>query len=374
MLNEKKKYLICHISQSAGGVEHYILNIIQYSDYQLFEHIVICSDNGSLGKRAKKEGATVCLVPMKREINLFYDLYSILKILILVFQIKPTIIHAHSGKGGIFGRLTGMLLMKPVIFTPHSFSYLGYQGLKKTIIKSIEVLFKYTGAKFLPSSNSERNRAILEIGWNVNNVLPIFKNSISINDNEIIQNKTSKKIKFINLARLSRQKDPILFLEIAKAVHEIFCDSEFVIVGAGYGDELSVEVNQFISINRMESFVKILSWVSDCELDNYLRDSDIFLFTSKYEGLPTVLLKAMEYRLPVVATRVDGNIDVVKHNITGFLFNEIPDLIDSCLTLAKNPLLRKDMGFQGYLYLKNSFEIKNNIKILEKAYQSFQNN
>ena len=62
---------ICHITQSPGGVETFILNVIKNIDSSLFKHTVVCYKNGNLYKRAEDLGANVILIPMMRQILKF---------------------------------------------------------------------------------------------------------------------------------------------------------------------------------------------------------------------------------------------------------------------------------------------------------------
>ena len=61
----------------------------------------------------------------------------------------------------------------------------------------------------------------------------------------------------------------------------------------------------------------------------YLYESDLFLSTSLYEGHPISILEAMSIGLPIVASKVTGNIDTVKVNYSGF-FYKLGDINEAC--------------------------------------------
>ena len=80
---------------------------------------------------------------MVREINLHKDLKSLLQIINKIRQLKPDLIHCHSAKAGILGRITGLLLNTPTFYTPHAYSFLSTDNKYKKII-FIELLKSFS--------------------------------------------------------------------------------------------------------------------------------------------------------------------------------------------------------------------------------------
>jgi glycosyltransferase involved in cell wall biosynthesis len=87
------------------------------------------------------------------------------------------------------------------------------------------------------------------------------------------------------------------------------------------------------------------------------READLFVLTSDWEGTPNVVLEAMASGLPVVATRVGGVPEVVRHGETGFLAEPADEtaLIRSLLTLVESPERRSEMGDNARRHMVNSF-------------------
>ena len=364
---------ICHISESAGGVEHFILNILKNSDSSKFTYYVICPNTGinqTLGEKAKELTENVFMVPMDRPISIFKDIKSILKILTILKQIKPDLIHGHSGKGGLYSRVCGFILQIPVFFTPHSFSFLGKKGLTKSLILFIEKNLQFHGAYLLPSSKSEKNIAINIVKWRICQILSIFPNSLMVSDS-IKKDSNNKTLHIISLARLTYQKNPLLFLKVAESLCEKYNNLTFSIIGAGYADDLGKIVNDKLMQSRFQERIKIKPWVSQETMIHFLENSDIYLSTSRYEGLPTVLLMAMDKELPIIATDVAGNQDVVEHGETGFLAKNENELLNQLNILCIDAELRKQFGKKGKLLLIDKFNIKKNIIILEQHYLKF---
>jgi len=366
----KKRIRILHISQSAGGVETYILNIINFTNKEKFHHTVICCYEGTLYKTSKDAGANVVIIPMIREISPTKDIISLLRLFLYLRSNKPNLIHAHSGKGGLFGRICGHYLNIPVIFTPHAFSYISQTGYKKIITLFIEKILRLTRSYLLPSAESEKFKAINEMGWEKSKVLKIFYNSVSISKFKKEYNK-NKITKIVSLARLTYQKNPEMFVRIAIRIIELVPDVKFYIIGAGYNDDCSDLISEMIKKHQLQDSIIIKPWTPKHEISDILENSDIYISTSRYEGLPTVLLLAMEKELPIVATNVDGNKDVVVHDKTGFLGSNEDEIVDYILKLIFDINLRKILGKSGRRLLIEKFNLIQNIKVLETLYESY---
>jgi glycosyltransferase involved in cell wall biosynthesis len=362
---------ICHISQSAGGVETYILEIISNTNPN-FQHTVICGDNGTLARTSQGAGAKVLNIKMVREISFIQDLLTLFKIIFLVAKIKPSIIHAHSGKGGIWGRIVGVILGIPTVFTPNAFSYLGQMGVKKKIVLIVEKIFRNKGFYLIGASNSECLRAISDVGWKEENVFNNFPNSITVNSNVRFKKK-SDFLTIITVGRITYQKNPALFLDVVKEIVAQNSNIRFVWLGSGYADELSGLFYQKISSLKLHSKLIVKPWSSKEETLNMLNESDIYLSTSRYEGLPFVLLEAMDNFLPLVVSNVDGNKDVVEHEVNGFLCNSIDDYVRAILLLSSNESMRRLFGQKSKKVLTEKFNIEKNIKNLETIYNKLAN-
>lgn len=360
---------ICHISESSGaGVETYILNTLRYADKKTFRHIVICSDNGTLASRAKAAGAEVIYLPMVREIAPIRDLFCMIKLMLVIYRLKPDLIHAHSGKGGIFGRLCGAFLGKPVAFTPHAFSYLGQTGFRRSMVFFIEKWLKYAPAYLLASSSSEARRAIKEVGWHPKKVLAQFPNSVEV-PAEMIQYDTNKEVRVLMIGRLTYQKNPEMFLRVSKlagAEGKI----TFTILGAGYAGELEEKVKTLVEDKELKNIVSIKPWCNANGVREELLNSDIYISTSRYESFGLATAEAMAHGLPVIGTMIDGNVDLIHEGKNGFLVEVDDDaaMAAHIIKLANDIKLRKKLGYAARLKIENDYNIRYNIQKLEVIY------
>jgi N-acetyl-alpha-D-glucosaminyl L-malate synthase BshA len=82
------------------------------------------------------------------------------------------------------------------------------------------------------------------------------------------------------------------------------------------------------------------------DMSQLLAVSDILLLPSELESFGLVALEAMACEVPVIATRVGGIPEVVRHDVDGFLYDlgDVKSMAEGCLTILGNPQLREDMG------------------------------
>lgn len=302
---------IVHVVECfAGGVFSFLSNLTNELDKE--EYIVIYGTNRDNIPPNFKErfplktqfipwkSAGRSLNPVK-DIKALWELYTILK------KINGIdVIHLHSSKAGFLGRIVSFLLGKSskTIYTPHAISFLrlDVNPKKRKIFIWMEKFASLFGGKIVACSQSEKE-AIEEQGIKnvtfINNGIKPLQVEKKIN--------TSDKITIISVGRLSIQKNPKLFNDIAL---EFIDNHNIQFIWCGDGELKS----KLTSPN-----IKCTGWIERKELENYLANADIYLSTSLWEGLPLSVLEAMSIGLPVVLSDCVGNRDLVKNN--GFLYN-----------------------------------------------------
>jgi len=102
------------------------------------------------------------------------------------------------------------------------------------------------------------------------------------------------------------------------------------------------------------------------------RQTDIFVMTSDFEGMPNAVLEAMASGVPVIATRVGGVPEVIEHGVNGFLVDpERTDLLlEATLELVENAEKRKQLGRHGRAFVMERHRPEQLPKILSRIYQA----
>lgn len=351
-----EKIKLVHISETfVSGVYTYIKQICNYLDNDdRFEVHVIYSGNREETKfdhfsQDFSPKTYLHQISMKREISPKKDLMSIIEIRKKIKDINPNLIHLHSSKAGILGRVASFGLNTKVFYTPHGYSFLreDISNFKQKIFFEIE---KYAQV-FFPiqtiASGDAENRLALKID----------KKTIMVRNGINIEKIKSFNIPYNNTktvigtsGRISAQKNPKLFNEIADRHPNI----DFIWIGDG---EL---IDELKSQN-----IKILKWLQYDEYLNATNSFDIFLSTSLWEGLPFNILEAMGLKKPIITNNIESNLITVDQGINGFVCSTIEDFDNAILKTIQN---KKAMGEASYLRILNLFSQEKNLKKLIEVY------
>lgn len=146
---------ILHIGQMIGGLDIYIRNTILYSECEN-EYVIVRGDMDD-NRPVERNGKAVkeYRISLRRELNIWRDTKAIVQALRIVVREHPDLIHCHSAKGGIVGRIVGFITRVPTYYTPHAFSFLCTQSrLKRKLYLCIERMTRLE-AHLLACSESE---------------------------------------------------------------------------------------------------------------------------------------------------------------------------------------------------------------------------
>jgi len=257
---------------------------------------------------------------------------------------KIDIIHSHGKGAGIYSRIIGKLTKTPVIHTPHGLHIERYGRIGRWVYLSIERYLSGPFRKIIFVSPSERDNAENKFRiWRGKGVVII--NGVTDADGvsvakwrSEVRNEFAIDTKTLVVGTVSRF-DPAKNMLEAVSVAQRQKEMVFVWVGDGEG---RVEVEKAISERGLTN-IRILGARGD--VLRILSACDMYLSTSLREGMPIAVLEAMSVGLPIVASRVVGNVDVVRDNVNGFLYTlGNPDEAASYLSQLGSEELRKKMG------------------------------
>lgn len=142
-----KILLISTNADEAGAPKHVETIVNGLKDN--FEFILVFGDNGPVSDRLRDHGHIVHVIKeIRTEISPFRDLVALAKVLRLIFIYKPQIIHCHSAKAGMIGRMAALFSNKHWIYTVHGWGWRGLGKVKGIIITFTEKLLKHVPRGF----------------------------------------------------------------------------------------------------------------------------------------------------------------------------------------------------------------------------------
>lgn len=361
---------IAHIANPVAGVGVYLELLIKYSDPTVFEHIVLGNHlNNDPGTQFKNR----IDIPLIRPIHPLVDLRCLIKLIRALKELNPSLIHCHSAKAGILGRLAGRYLNIPTLYTPHAYSYLSASSnLKARVFKSIEKQFRFFNAKTLACSRSEQRRTIEELNFKKEKVL-LWKNSIeghsSIPSSTLDFELPDRYL--CSVGRPSYQKNTLMLIEAIYLAKKTLNDINLILIGVGhYAPDLE-KVLQLIEIRGLSDNITLVPWLNRVNVLNILKNCLGYISASRYEGLPFSVLEAMAFSKPCILTDVDGHHDLIENDIHGYLVPENPiEMAKRIVEFYQNPEKINDMGKESRSIVLKEHHIEKSIKSLENIYMN----
>ena len=331
---------VMHIisSPSAGGAEVYVRDlVISSSKNSITPSIVFISSSQEVGRESDfenkykklldKENIKYITLPHGSRRNLFK---GIIVFRAFVKDFKPNVIHAHLLIGIIYSKL----LMKkiPIIYTHHS-----------TIISTNKFLFKF----LLRWSNG-----VISISHQCDNYLKKFVNKkvrkATILNAIDLSRITPKKVKDENVHIRLLAVGSIYPAKNYPLMIDAFCKAKamskfpLLLYIAGEGDnELKSRLVKKINLLKLKDSVTLLGNRSD--VPNLMREAEIFLMSSSWEGLPIALIEAQSSGLPAIVTDVGGCSEVIDLTAGGEVVppNDADELANSIVKISNDFSLRK---------------------------------
>lgn len=284
-----------------------------------------------------------------REINPFADLRAVWELKRIAKDVKPDIIHLHSSKAGVIGRIAFNGRDVPLLYTPHGYSFLmaNYKPIKRWAFKLIESLFAKRNCMTIscsPGEHKETLRLTTDATF-VNNAINANKMSESLSRVKSVDHPFT----VFTLGRICYQKNPKLFNEVASMMPDV----HFVWIGDG---ELRKEL---VSPN-----IEVTGWVDRDKALQKSINADVFILTSLWEGLPISLLEAMYMKKLCVVSNVIGNRDVIKDKENGYVCDTAKDFVDAIKERKREYI---DVAYKDLL---NKYETKVQAEEYIKIYRN----
>lgn len=358
-----RKLNVIHLvlSLNIGGLERVVYDLVRHADLTRFNvHVVCLGEKGVWAPEVESFGVPVTALhvvgkPVAVRIR---DTWSQLK------ELKPDVVHTHNIGPHLLGAVTSRLAGRSVVI--HTKHGRNHPDQWKLVLRNR-----------IASAMTDRIVAVskdaAEVALEVEKIPPskveVVWNGIDLNRFCYFEKETgSDALEAIHVARLDYpSKDQRTLLRAVRLVVDEEPGFVLHLVGDGPDAEHLKELCSRLDLDRNVVFHGFRNDVA-----SLLRKSRLFVLSSETEGLSLVLLEAMACGLPVVATDVGGNREVVKNGSTGLL---VPPrspaiLADAMLRLLRNRHEAREMGAAGRLRVEKYFDIHHTVAKYESLYES----
>ena len=381
-----QQILIAHIvfSFDVGGLENGVVNLINHSNDQQFKHVIIClSHYTDFFKKIKKKEVNIYALNKKpgKDYPLFFRLYKLLK------QINPDIVHTRN-MATLECQLPAMLAgIRARIHGEHGWDMIDLAGGNKKY-QLLRKLFVPMVKQYIALSKEGFHYLHKTIGINEKKLNHIYNgvdtDKFSLNqqvDTALLPKAfyTQERIVFGTVGRMAEVKNQIFlvraFLKLLELNPTNNSHLRLLIVGDGILMKPAVKlVDDFCRKHNTDNHWIYFTGQSD-QVHDLMRLMDVFVLPSLAEGISNTILEAMATSLPVIATDVGGNSELVVPDTTGHLVevNNTEQLAETMLTYIDKPSLIQQHGEAARKRIIENFSLNKMIRQYEQLYQKVVN-
>jgi len=316
-----------------------------------FEVTLAAQGSGPLRDAAEAAGVRyVELSHVRRPIDPWHDALALVELIRLCRRIRPEIVHAHSSKMGVLGRLAAWVARVPIrILTVHGWSFAAYNGFTRSLFLWIERLMRPVTTTVVCVAEATRQEGLAARTCDPQRTV-VVHNAVDVRSFR----SASRPGGIPEVVGVGRLAYPTAVMTLLDALRLVRASCHVRLAGDG---PALTEVASALTRDGLSQRVELLGARAD--VPDLLSRSDVFVLSSRSEGFPVSVLEAMAAGLPVVATDVGGVAEAIEDGETGFL---VPPADSEALARALERLvadgaLRRRLGAAGRARALGLFDV-----------------
>ncbi len=317
----KKKLLLVITKSVWGGAGRYVFDVATAVSGAYDVSVALGGTGPLIARLNEQHIRTISIPSMQRDISIFSDLQSFFELVKIIWRERPDIVHVNSSKAGGLGALAARLCgVKKVIFTAHGWAHnepvapLGkffrwvaslltlFLSHHVITVSHFDALHTPLGIKTIPIHNG------------IDEPLFLPKNTARVELSKIVTIPEGR----ILIGTIAELINNLGHFNALNAIEALTSEERekimYVVIGGGEQEQL---LRTHVKSRGLSESVAFTGFVKDAS--RLLKAFDIFLYTPNKSGLPYALLEAGSAELPVIATIIGGNPEVVEDEISGLL-------------------------------------------------------
>jgi glycosyltransferase involved in cell wall biosynthesis len=385
--NSKTRVLTVITRLIVGGAQETAIDTCHLLDPERYEvDLLIGPQLGAEGELVstvnRDRVRLTTLQPLVREIDPLNDWRALRALEKIMRQGRYHIVHTHSSKAGVLGRMAARRAGVPVVVhTVHGWPFHDRMNpLKRRVYIAAEKHCLPMTDKLIVVTQLDAGAGIRCGIGGPDDYRRIFS-AINLDEyrNAAADPRAVRAALGLDpsapvagcVARLSPQKAPDIFMRMAAEVSKLVPDAQFLYVGGG---PLRADIEALIRELGLEGKVVLAGLRRD--IPQLMAAMDVFVLLSLWEGLPRVFPQAMASGLPVVASRVGGAAEIVTHGDNGYLAEPGDYQTPARLVadLLRDPALRSQMGERGRQRVDPDFCVNHMVRQIDALYQELLRN
>ena len=371
---QKVRVLRIIARMNVGGPAVQVSGLMRGFDQELFEQELLtgycAADEADYLEKVATDVKAIRIDGLGRSIKPRADLTALFAIVKEIRRFKPDVIHTHTAKAGVVGRIASILSghRSVRVHTFHGHLLHGYfdPGKTKLVILVEKFLARFTNQ--LLAVGKQVQDDLITAGIGNSNKFAVMPPGLQLakvpskHDARIEFGLDQNEIYCAFIGRITQIKRPDRFLDVVAKVKSNDVKVKFIVAGAG--EQLQYCQDR---VTNEDLPVTFLGWREDIEV--VLAAADFVILTSDNEGTPLSLIQAGMVGIPVVATNVGSTNEIVVNGKTGFLTDLSVDQLAKAVTkLAENSDLRAQMGAAGQEYTLARYGVDRLVKDHQDLY------
>jgi glycosyltransferase involved in cell wall biosynthesis len=376
--------LVVVLEATLGGTRKFASDLLLGLDKEKFDITFIYSTDRADEiffydlQTIRARGIAVIEIPMKRAVALFADLSALAALTRALRRIQPDIVYLNAAKAGALGRIAGKIAgVKKCYYNPHGGSFHKFQNLSGSVYLFVEKFLSHWTYRFIGVSKQSCRQIAETLNVKPAHVLLVYNGirQIDVSSKNAAAGvdgiPTTLKIPEETLVVLY----PALFLEAkghlpfieSLAAYQPGRKNKFVVICAG-GGPLLEEAMRRVNELGIQQYFRFINFQKN--LDPYFRLCDIVVLPSLSEAFPYVLLEAMMYSKPIIATNVGGIPELVIEGDNGHIVepNNLLPLFGYLDEYSGRKSDLRTMGARGNKYLHEKYLLDDMIKKYEEIF------
>ena len=347
---------ILHIitNTELGGAQKVCIDLCNSAIKDRHEVAVASMQGGYLWGQLPSEVNQYFLKNLVKPIKPLKDIKVVFELLKVKKEFKPDIIHLHSSKAGVLGRIIGLGMKNRVVYTVHGFDSI--RLVHRIFLPLERILQHFCGAIVGVSDYDNKNLKSEKITKNVSTIYNGIS-ELSINKESSFPFEVSNKKVVMTIARIAPPKQFDLFLNVARNF-----GTDYLFIWIGGEPNLSLE--DIYNKYDVPENVKLMGDVPNAS--KYINLCDLFVLFSNFEGLPMTIIEAMSQKKAIVASDVGGIYELVDDTNGKLIKNDVDEATNAIKAILEDNSKKKNMEIESYNKYSMNFT-------LEKMWESYKN-
>ncbi len=340
------KVLILAENTHMGGINRYCIDLVQGLNEMGVSVSLMAITRRSDDREPwlLNQGQQSGIVVRQLVMHYFLDFSAIFRLRRILKHARFDIVHSQGYRSNIIGRLAtrGLKRSIPSITTLHGIITQTDDSRRMRFYLKLDLMTRSWSHHFIAVDQGSKNHYV-KLGICHENI-SVIHNGVSLPNIDRVFVNNNHKIIVGYVGRLSKEKGIDYLINVIKNVLSLSSQVEFLIIGDGPEKYLLDPLKEA----PIENHVTCVGQVSD--IAPYYRQMDLILVPSRSEGLPFVVLEAMSYGIPVIATHVGGLPEIIVSGENSILVSPdrtVEEITQTVLVLAKDHNQRTALGISA---------------------------